>query len=225
MPALVFTMYGLELFPVIVGMLSDDRLVSAALPLVGNIALCQSEHMDALIRCNLFDTLKRLLVIETYTADVFWVLSNLVESVPDRTMRFFDNELIKWTVACAAKAPEEVTKEAVFFLATLVVSRETDDLGVFVDPDVLLLMVRMLQSSVWLIILRCLNALVKLERVIRAGVASTEVLAVLHGPELKNALVPLMDLPHALISEWAEGLLTQIEGGEGAAAPEFEYAF
>jgi hypothetical protein len=227
MPALVFTMFGLELFPVIVNMLSDDRLVSAALPLIGNIALCQSEHMDALIKCGLFDILKKLLKIENYTADVFWVLSNLVESVPDRTMRFFDDEFIKWAVAEAGNAAEEIKKEAVFFLATLVVSREADDLGVFVDANVLLLMVQMLRSSVWLIILRCLNALVKLERVIRNSevVVSEGAVAVFHGMELRDALIPLMDLPHALIGEWAEGLLTQIEGGEGVDAPEFDSTF
>jgi hypothetical protein len=225
MPSLVFTLYEMELFPVIVGMLTDDRLVAAALPLVGNIALCQSDHMDALIKCNLFDILKQLLQNEAYTADAFWVLSNLLESVPDRTLRFFDDGLIQWTVARAADATQEVQKESVFFLATVVVSREADDLGVFVSADALRLMVQILRCSVWLIILRCLNALAKLVRVIREHGASDEVMAVVHGAEMRDALLPLLELPHALIGEWAEGLLLQIEGRDDGFTQEFDGAY
>jgi hypothetical protein len=222
MPSLVFTLYEMELFPVIVNMLTNDSLVAAALPLVGNIALCQSDHMDALIKCNLFDILKQLLKNVVYTADTFWVMSNLLESVPDRTLRFFDDGLIQWTIARAADATQEVKKELVFFLATVVVSREADDLRVFVTADALGLMVEILRCSVWLIILRCLNALSKLVRLICAEGGSDDVMRVIQGAELRDALLPLLELPHALIGEWAEGLLLQIEGRDDGFAQEFD---
>jgi hypothetical protein len=57
--AIRFPLYEMELSPMIVKLLTDDSFVAAALPLVGNIALCQSHHMDALIKCNLFDILKQ----------------------------------------------------------------------------------------------------------------------------------------------------------------------
>jgi hypothetical protein len=72
---------------------------------------------------------------------------DLLESVPDRTLRFFDDALIQ-TVGWAADASQEVQKESVFFLAT-VVSREADDLGVFANAGALQLMMQILRCSVW----------------------------------------------------------------------------
>jgi hypothetical protein len=208
MPALVFTLYGLGLFPVIVGMLSDPLLVSSALPLVGNLALCQSDQMDALIRCGIFDI---LLKIEGHAADVFWVLSNLLESVPDRTLHFFDDSLVVWAVNLAGGFADDVRTEAVFFIATLVVSRDTEDLAVFMGPGVIELLVRMLKSPMLLIVFRCLNALARLAR---AGAGE----AVWKGRELREAVERLARNGHTLIEEWAVGLLQEIEGGNDGEA-------
>jgi hypothetical protein len=138
------------------------------------------------------------------------------------SVRFFDDGLIQWAVARVADATQELQKEWVFFLALVVVSTEADDLGVFVDAGALRLMVQLLPCWGSLIILRCLNALSTVVRVIRAEGASDDVMVVIPGAEMRDALLPLLDLPHALIGEWAERLVLQIEGMDEGFAQAFD---
>jgi hypothetical protein len=213
MPALVFTMFDLGLFPVIVGMLSKSELIGLALPLIGNLSVGHAAHIHCLLECHLFDILIGLIGSE-HTADVFWVLSNLVESMPHLTIGYFKSEFIAQTVAMAVDSSHEIKKECGFFLATLVLFTEAVDLKYFMNSTVLDLMVELLGCSIGLIILRCLDALLTFARVMDAVGASDDVMGMLRGSYLHEALHGLLEHKSLLIRERAQFLLNQLEGQE-----------
>jgi hypothetical protein len=218
MPALVFTMYELNLFPVIVRMLDRPELVEMALPLIGNLSVGHAQHIETLLECHLFEILMKLLRTEQYSADIYWVLSNLVESVPHLTIGFFDEQFVKATLKLAQDAGYEVKKESGFFIATLILFTEVDELRYFINAEVLDLMVQMLGCSVGLIVLRCLDALLRLAKVIRAVPANRDQTGLFQGNSLMESLTALFDQSSVLIHERAEFLLGQIEGF-GADSP------
>jgi hypothetical protein len=84
LPTLFDAVYELQLIPSIVGMLSNPGFVRCdALPLVGNFALGEPSHIETLLRCDLFEVLRRLVRAHHHAADVVWVLSNLREFIAD----------------------------------------------------------------------------------------------------------------------------------------------
>jgi hypothetical protein len=214
MASLVGTMYDLNLFPVIVGFLENDALVEMALPLVGNLSVSHARNIETLLECHLLDLLTKLIPEEKYAADVYWVLSNLVESVPHLTIGFFGERFVRDTLARAKDAGFEVKKESGFFLATLIVFTDIDDLGYFINAQVVGLMVQMLGCSVGLIIIRCLDALLRLSKAIRTAGASDDVKEILDGGALQEGLTVLVDQPDVLIRERAEYLWTQVFGDD-----------
>jgi hypothetical protein len=126
MASLVGTMYDLNLFPVIVGFLENDALVEMALPLVGNLSVSHARNIETLIECHLLDLLTKLIPEEKHAADVYWVLSDLVESIPHLTIGFFGERFVRDTIARAKDAGLEVKKESGFSLATLIMFTEID---------------------------------------------------------------------------------------------------
>jgi hypothetical protein len=217
LPALVFTMFDLGLFNVIVGMLSKEQLIAMALPLIGNLSVGHATHIHCLLECHLFDILTSL-IGTGHTADVFWVLSNLVESMPHLTVGYFKGDFIARTVAMAEDSSHEIKKECGFFLATLVLFTEVADLTFFMNSKVLDLMVELLGCSIGLIILRCLDALFTFARVIDVVGASEEVLGLLRGRDLNEALHGLLAHKSLLIRERAQFVLNQLGGRESLLA-------
>jgi hypothetical protein len=217
MPALVFTMFDLGLFPVIVGMLSNEQLIGLALPLIGNLSVGHAAHIHTLLECHLFDILMSLIGSE-HTADVFWVLSNLIESVPHLTIHFFSSEFLTQTIAMAEESSHEIKRECGFFLATLVLFTEQEDLIRLMNSSLLDLIVELLGCSIGLIILRCLDALLAFARLIDVVGASDDVLAMLKGSYLREALNELLEQNSQLIRERAEFLLNQL-GGQEVSSP------
>ncbi|OHS99931.1 hypothetical protein TRFO_33531 [Tritrichomonas foetus] len=218
MSALVFNLFDLNLFPIIVNMLSNQDLVSAALPLIGNLSVGHAAHIQSLLDNGLLSHLMILIDTE-YTADVFWVLSNLVESVPHLTINLFSKDFIEKTVDIAASSSYEIEKEATFFLSTLIIFTETEDLIFFMQSSMLDLMIEMLGCGVLLIILRCLDALIRLSRAIEMKMSNSGVFLNLNGEfvemfsgnEIHKRLSDLTDQKSNLIRERAEFLLKQID--------------
>lgn len=208
--ALVFTIYDEGLFPTIVSMLNNEDLYASALPLIGNISVGNSEHISTLLNCDLFQSLMKLLTSE-YTADVFWVLSNLVESTPHLTISLFNTEFIAQAVDMALSSPFEVRRESTFFLATLIIFTSIDDLTYFITEDVLSLLSEMLvlANSV-LIVLRCLDAFIRLSTYSQSHEIKPELLEFLFGDDIVSKLNTLCESPSKIIEERAEFILNQL---------------
>jgi hypothetical protein len=199
-PAVVFTMYDLGLFPTVVGMLSNSALVRAALPLIGNLALAEAAHVETLLECGIIGVLRGLVRAGVYPADVLWALSNLVESVPRLASAFADREFVAALTEAAACAVYDVKKEAGFLIATLIVVADETGIAILATPEVFEIMGEMLECSVALIVVRCIDALIRLAR---HGTADE--LA-----EIGDPLRGLLQHTSAVIGEKAQFLLSQI---------------
>jgi hypothetical protein len=213
-PAVVFTMYDLGLFPTVVGMLSNSSLVRAALPLVGNLALGEAAHVETLLQCDLIGVLRGLVRAGVYPADVLWALSNLVESVPRLASAFADPEFVAALTATSAAAVYDVKKETGFLIATLIVVADETGIATFATPEVFELMEEMLECSVALIVVRCIDALLRLARHGNADALGG----------IGDTLRGLLQHTSAVIGEKAELLLSQIapdskEAGEQQRRP------
>lgn len=211
MPALVFTMYDLDLFKHVVGLLSNENLIAATLPLIGNMSVGHAENIRTLLNCGLLEILMQL-IDSSFTADVFWVLSNLVESMPHVMMEKFDMEFVHNVADVADASSFEVKKEASFFIATLILFTDSQDLIGFMFKTVLEVLVEMLGCGVGLIILRCLDALLRFSYALQSTV-NDDFVALIHESDLADSLNRLTNEGSTLIQERAEFLLNQLEGG------------
>lgn len=211
MSALVFNLYDLGLFPKIVNFLTNPDLVSAALPLIGNMSVCHATHVETLLQCGLFEILMKLINTE-YTSDVFWVLSNLVESVPHKTVELFDEHFIEKTIDIAIRSSFDVKKEATFFLATLAMFVATDNLAVFMNVNLLDLMLEMLNYNFILIVIRSLDALIRLAKVLETKTESSQFEETFHSEEVIAILNGLLSEDNAgAIKERVTVLLSCLE--------------
>ncbi|KAH0787960.1 hypothetical protein GPJ56_008116 [Histomonas meleagridis] len=209
LPALVFNMYDLNLFPVIVNFLHNPELIGMALPLIGNLSVGQSFHIKTLLDCGLFPLLMQLIQTE-FTADVYWVLSNILESVPQMTIGLFNPNFVAQTVEIAMTSSFEVKKEAAFFIATLMLFTQNADLKYFKNEDVVDLMIEMLGCSSNLIVLRCLDALLRFVHV-NSTTGDEEFLSLLQTKDLYNPLNNLIERGSHMIKERAEFLLCNLD--------------
>lgn len=212
MAFLVFNLYDLQLFPKIVDFLKVPELISSALPLIGNMSICHPTHVETLLQLGLFDILMKLMDTE-YTADVYWVLSNLVESVPHKTVNLFNQQFIDNTIDIAMRSSFDVKKESSFFLATLTMFVANDDLIYFMNVNVLELMFEMLSCNIILIVLRCLDALIRFSKVFETRTPSEEFIAMFRGEEFISILNDLVSNENVQsIQKRAELLLDFVEG-------------
>lgn len=211
---LVYNIYEKKLFPKIVGFLKVPELVSAALPLIGNMSVCNNAtHVDALLDLGLFDLLVQLLDTE-YIADVYWVLSNLVESYPQKTVNLFNQDFIEQTIDVAMRSSAEVKREATFFLATLSVYIANEDLSYFMNENVLELMFEMLNFSITFVVLRCLGSLIRFAQSMQVRDPPPGFAEMFHGEEFLSILNNLVENSDVIdIQDFAQYLLDLIDGG------------
>ena len=164
-PILNRNIYELGLFPRIVGYLRVPELASEALKLIGNLCICQDKLADSLLNLGLLEILIDLINIEEYKADIFWSLSNLVESVPIKTIHSFSHEFIEKLINDSLTDCFDVRKEEAYFLATfcLFVNEEKYLIN-FMNDHFLNLMLNMLDYNNVYISLRCLDAIIRLAK-------------------------------------------------------------
>lgn len=160
-PSLVFKLFEMGLTDLIISFLSNEELIGATLPLIGNMSVTQVTNITKLLDGGLLGVLHGLIGGE-YTSEVFWVLSNLVESVPQILIDTFDEGFIESTIEACIEADYDIKKEATFFLATVIIFTPLSNMGIFLRIEVSDVIESMIGCGVGLIVLRCLDALVKL---------------------------------------------------------------
>ncbi|KAK8881500.1 hypothetical protein M9Y10_004236 [Tritrichomonas musculus] len=217
--ALVFAIYEQKLFPVIVSMLNNPELTQNALPLIGNISVGNSEQISTLLECGLFPALMHLIDTQ-YTADVYWVLSNLVESTPHLTVPLFTSDFIEKSVDIATSAAFEVRRESAFFIATLIIFTSIQDLSFFLNDDTLDLICEMLAlNNAILIVLRCLDAIIRISGYVINNALETVVpiLNTLLSDGLRDKLEGLVESDSKVIEERASFILKQLDDLENSS--------
>ena len=209
-PSLVFIIYEMQIAPNIVQLLEHQELASAALPLIGNMSVSSVSNIKQLLDANLIDLLFRYISTE-YTSDVFWVLSNLIESVPQLLVPVFDSNFILQTISSSEDSDYELKREISFFIATLIIFTPIHNMEIFITAEVVDLLQSMLVCGVGLIVLRVLDALTKLMYTIPEIDPSREFAEAMASEDMKDEIDRVIDSGTPLMIERAHFLIHMIE--------------
>ena len=157
-PSLIFDFYeGEEPYSdLIVRMLTEEDLAPAALPLIGSLCNAHAPQVQRMLNLGLFDILMRL-IHTNLTADVFWVLTNLIEAIPSVMIQIITPDFINTAISTASESSFDVKKEIIYFICTLALYFKPEELSIFTQPQVIDSLVDMLECGVGMIVLRCLD--------------------------------------------------------------------
>ena len=212
--SLVFNLYDTGIYQLSVTLLKDEILIGPTLRLVGNLSVAQKGQVLTLLEAGLVPTLIPLLRTE-YAPDAFWILSNLLENVTAEVLPYFDREFVQNVIDIANMSNFEIQKEASFFLSTMILFSPVQNLPLFMDQQIIDILVEMLGCGVNLVILRCMDTLYKFLKFIQLNLSSCgEFFTSLLDSDIKDRLQELEDQDSGLITEraiYVSQILSEIE--------------
>lgn len=166
MPSLIFSIFEMNFHKRIVELLPDPELTAYVLRLIDNMSIAQPSQINELLKCGLFSVLTELLMTE-FTGDVFCVLSNLLESVPEMILNLINEEFIDNAIEIAMYSSIGVKKEASYFLATAIIFSNEKQIEMLLKKDLFDVLFEMIDCDIVLIILRIIDSLVKIINLIK----------------------------------------------------------
>jgi hypothetical protein len=210
--ALVHTLYEQGMFSRVVEFLNKTELVAPALRLIGNLSVAQPFQLRIMLEAGLI--VKVLDILESeHAADVFWVLSNLLEAVPALILPLIDADFVDRLFEIIDTSGYDIQKEAAFFLSTLILFSPEAEVQRFVMAPVIEILVGMVGCGVEKVVLRCIYTIGKL---VRWGRKGGETLKWVAESDLMDRLGELVDDPEQpLMVERAEALISQVKAAEG----------
>jgi hypothetical protein len=207
--ALVHSLYDLGLFKRVVRLMDTPVLFSPTLRLIGNLSVAQPFQLRTMLDAGLADRLFRELESE-HAADVFWVLSNLLEAVSALIMPLIDAEFVARLLEIIDTSSYDIQKESAFFLSTLILFSREADLPRFVAPPVIEVLVSMIGCGVEKVILRCIDTFGKLVRFLQAHPIAESTKSIAESDVLDRLAELLDDPEQPLLAERAEALIGQV---------------
>lgn len=158
-PSIIFTYYNLGLYSHICELITNPALTGAALGLVGNMSVAQPAQIRELVDNNLIQILKDLATTE-YSGDVFWILSNILESFPGIILSNLDSGILDIAVSTAEDSSFDAKREASFFIATLAVFGGNEQVEMLFNESIFSVLSDVLGCGISGIVLRCTDALI-----------------------------------------------------------------
>ncbi|KAH0792177.1 hypothetical protein GPJ56_003976 [Histomonas meleagridis] len=159
-PSLVNNLFDLGLFPIVVQLLDNPLCVSASLRLIGNLSVAQPSQINVMLESGLLPKLISFIESE-HCSDVFWVLSNLIESVPPLLLPLVNLDFINRVLDISEISSFEIKRESAFFIATVIVFTHHANLQYLMNEKIIDLLVEMLGCEVEYIVVRCVDAILK----------------------------------------------------------------
>ena len=161
MPSLTVTLFNNGLFQGLIQFLQDEDLIVSCLHLIGNMSLSQADHIQKILEYGLFDALLSILG-SVHNADIFWILSNMLESAPYLILPLFSPDFLKNAIEIGIHGSFEVQKEVAFFFSTLIIHTDSENLPIICSHETITLITEMLGCGVLDIIIRCLDSIVRI---------------------------------------------------------------
>jgi len=208
-PSLIHKLYELGMFSTIVQYLEYEDLISVCLPLIGNMSVSQSNHIRDLLDTNLLHKLS-ILLETNHASEVLWVLSNLIESIPQTMLSLIDYSTIEKALFLGINGGFEEKKESAFFLATIIVFSPINELSNYVNHEIVEILEEMLGSGVNVIIIRCLDSIIKLIHHLETTF-SYNIGDIVFSDEMRSSLTALLSNESTLMSERAGFILNYFE--------------
>lgn len=207
-PSIVFSFSQLGLYDVVCDFVPNSKLTQEALRLLGNMCVAQPPQIKILLDHGLFDILMTLSSTQ-FAADVFWVLSNLIESMPDIVTSTFENGLIEAALSAAEDSPSEIKREAAFFISTVIVFGGNSKIEEFFNDRVFCVISDILGCGVQSIVIRCIDSLLSFLIFAQSTDRVDEFIQFVTDNDIEDRLRDL-DEERSIIGQRARYILSQI---------------
>ena len=207
-PSIVFSFSQLGLYDVVCDFVANSKLTQEALRLLGNMCVAQPPQIKILLDHGLFDILMTLSSTQ-FAADVFWVLSNLIESMPDIVTSTFENGLIEAALSAAEDSPSEIKREAAFFISTVIVFGGNSKIEEFFNDRVFCVISDILGCGVQSIVIRCIDSLLSFLIFAQSTDRVDEFIQFVTDNDIEDRLRDL-DEERSIIGQRARYILSQI---------------
>lgn len=155
----VYAIYELGLFPLVVQSIQVPELRAVSLALCGNLTVSQPVQARKFLSLGLTDILFSLLNEEEDAPYALWILSNLLDSIPNQILPILTMEMILQVVQMTDNSSSEFKQEVTYFVCTVVIVAGTDVDLLFMRQIIIDLMVEMLGCGITNVVGRCIEAL------------------------------------------------------------------
>ena len=193
--SIVFTLSKIAFYEKICDYIRNPNLTYVALKLCGNMSVSQPNDIKTLLQNGILDILLSLLSTPEYAADSFWVLSNLLESLPEAIVECFDENFVESVLKAAEDASFDVKREASFFISTLIVFGGTERIEYFFNERVFGILSDVLGCGVETIQMRSIDALVTILLWAQSSGKVDEFLQLIKDSDLADRLREFEDEP------------------------------
>jgi hypothetical protein len=210
MSTLVLTYYEYGLYTKVITFIQTPELVDVSLKLVGTLSIGQPSHVKAMLDDGVLPVLMQLLSTE-YAADVFWIFSNLIETLSSTVMGIFDQSFIANVIHIAEGSSFELKKEIAFFLSTFALFADTEVINEFLNDDVLDILVEMLGCGVSIVMLRIVDSLVRMLHQIQVGVAPPDFIAAIEQSDIRKRVADVAEHSPGVVMDRAEYLISLLD--------------
>ena len=156
--SIVLYYFQCNLDQIAIQMINNPDLTDKVLDVLGNMCVADISYIQKMIDANLFQILVNLISSE-YASTALWVMSNIYDAAKPRLEHFITSDFIAFLVDVGNSSSHDVKKEAVFFLATVIVNTNIQVIINFFNHDIVELLIELLGCGERKIISQCLNAL------------------------------------------------------------------
>ncbi|OHS93046.1 hypothetical protein TRFO_12051 [Tritrichomonas foetus] len=216
-PTIIPMFYERGLYTQAMNVLESPQIASDALHLIGNICVSKTSYKEKLLESGLFEKLIVLLNNERFTSDVYWVLSNFLESVPHLILPKINPNFISMSINIADQTGFDIKREVAYFISTLIICLNNEIAIQLISEPIIELIAEMLNSGVEPAMIRCIDAFYKLFHAANEKNKSVELISLFEGSEVAKQLTEIMQsgLTNLIMVERANILLSQIENFSG----------
>ena len=209
--ALIFDLDKTDLYVTLPKMLEVKELIAPALLLLSNMASGTPSSVRILFENGLFPALMRLMETE-YLSYTFKALSSLLESVSSIMLPLLTPEFVGGLINVVKSCPFTVKTEGTFLLSTLINHIDVSRLPAFINSEVVDILTEMLGCGTPDIIIRCLDALIRLSEKTLSDENREKFFSLLRDSEISRRLDDLSEKSDStMISDRAQFLLSLYE--------------
>ena len=158
--SLIDVLYQHNVHAFLVKALDNEKLIKPSICLAANLANGESSQIEKLFQIELIPKIL-LLPNDLLNGDAFFMLSNCAEAAMDQMLPIFDFPFLQKVKILLTDCPYSVFKDASFFLATLLVFAPMDRVKMILQLGVTDFINQMFESDQPFMILRGLDALVR----------------------------------------------------------------
>jgi hypothetical protein len=216
-PAVIKSLLELGIGKLVVQLLQNRALVRFALKLIGNLSLCEPPEIRKLIDAGLIPKLFELIDSE-YASGVFWVLSNLLDSSPHLIHPLIPTGFVNKAIEMTSSMSYDIQKESAVFLATLIQSSDHATLASVMLPQVITVLLELLDCGVESVVLRCMETITRFCTYAAERAEISDLLVPLLDTDLASHINDLLGSEETTIAEQAELLMSEYQKLQGGAA-------